>query len=71
VQHVKLATVRMAVSSVQIPMVMQWVALPVMAEHTWLSEPAGHEFTANPDPPESPPLASGRAIQTQFCRYLI
>lgn len=71
VTHVKLPTVRTAVEVVKVPLLPAatgFVAIPSASSlHCADSEGVVDE----PDPPESPPLATGRAIHTYCCRFLI
>jgi hypothetical protein len=70
VHHIKLPTVRTAVTAVHLPMPL---AMPVNLLAAMLV-PANADIVqdnAPSVPPESPPLATGRDIQTQFCRFLI
>jgi hypothetical protein len=70
VKHIKLPTVRTAVQAIELP---QNFLLPLQAivpSFSLVLEPV-LTFTSTPDPPQLPPLATGRAIQTQFCRFLI
>jgi hypothetical protein len=70
VHHVKLPTVRTAVTAVQVPMPM---AMPVFALAADLLPTTGTNLILDRPaaPPESPPLARGRDIQTHFQQFLI
>lgn len=71
VQHVKLATVRLSVAPLEMPLAFAVFALPTPLPTFGLDDAPASALAFLADPPESPPLANGRAIQTQFCRFLI
>ena len=71
VKHIKLPTVRTVVSSVHVPFEFQMPHVAMTVPPTNTFEEPRLTFRSGHDPPDFERLASGRAIQTQFCAFLI
>lgn len=71
VKHVKLATVRLATAPLELPVAFSGLCLPIVPLSIGLDAAPSNAVTFLKDPPEAPPLATGRAIQTHFCSFLI
>jgi hypothetical protein len=71
VQHVKLATVRLAVGTLQLSLPVMTLPTPIVDFRLYLENAPSNAFSVLESPPESAQLANGRAIQTNFCAFLI